>query len=313
MRLESGQAYRRSGSFCVGRWNILSDFLLPVAGHSLMPEEKKQISPEEKLLQLIQEGEQSEREARIVEEERLDEQAETIAVAAAPVELSEPPAEALVADSPALKLAEPELPMQEAAVSAAVEREELIGVQVAAATAEAHVPPPSSPVAQKQVDRRFGLTTLNRCLAVAVLVVICFAGFEVWSSVLSIQAAPPPPRGGVVLAPESDYDLPPIAEILKAWESHPIIHNVEQVDQVIVDVKPPDRGKQHGWMKFAQDSLDLIGMSDGEAIIVDKSKGKMFFLKVGGELEFRQQKLKLERIDADQVVLTDGKDKLMVK
>lgn len=168
-------------------------------------------------------------------------------------------------------------------------------------------------VARKQNGAKLGLATVNRCLAAAVLIIVCFAGWEVYSSADAIQGSRPVAIGSVVFDDTPDHDLPPISDILKAWETRPIMYNPEvSSPQPGPDPTPPCTRKT-GWVAFAEQNYDMIGSSGREAIVVDKESGKMFFLVVGDELEVKEYKITIAEISAEKVVLTDGKDKATVK
>jgi len=213
-----------------------------------------------------------------------------------------------------LKLAQPDEPAEP--VDGATP-ESLIGT----GSAEVMEPPdttgePAAPSTstRKQLPRKFGLMTVNRCLAVAVLIIICLAGFEVWSNARTIQVPDAPPAILIPDADDSDFNIPSLEALLKSFEAKPILGNPDDIDKgEDPRDKTPRPKPPAGAIKYARENLDLIGMSDGEAIIVDKKADKMFFLRVGGEMEVMSQKLTLEQIGVGKVQFTDGKESVTVE
>jgi len=161
--------------------------------------------------------------------------------------------------------------------------------------------------------RRPGVTILNRALTAAIVVIVCFAAFEVWSSVgvleLPAPRATPAPETNGTGAP---YELPAMEELLKWFEERAMVLDPNLVEES----EPPVVIKQQQaarWMKKVRESFDLIGISEGEAIVVNRETGELLFLKVGHTMTVEGQALTVEKIDAEQLYLTDGTQRVPVK
>lgn len=244
-----------------------------------------------------------------------DSQPEVAADEAATLDTS---AESAAPERPKLKLAQDEsaTPSPDA-VATEPEQAELIGAD--AATAAAPDSPVAVPTAPSGATRKhpvhgLGLTTINRCLAVVVLFIICLTAFEVWSSVGMTQLPAIPPLVMVDTWEEPEYQLPPLAELLKAFEARDIIVNPDLApvaeEEEVTMVR---RKTSAGWTKYVRENLDLIGLTGGEAIVMDNKQGEMLFLRLGQEVVIQEQKLKLESIGGEQIELFDGKDRVTVK
>lgn len=73
------------------------------------------------------------------------------------------------------------------------------------------------------------------------------------------------------------------------------------------------------WQMYAKDNLNMIGLSGSagapgrEAIVFDKKLNKMHILKVGNKMTLAQREVIVETIDAEDIVLSDGRQKITLK
>ena len=297
-----------------------------------MWEKPEQLSPEEKLLRVIQGDKPASPESAQEEPETVFEAPEehTLAtVAAAPVPAAdspkddEPRAESPVEERPKLKLAEEEKTPAAATVAAsgaaaapakAVKRGRKGKAKATAAVpAEEKEPAPLiSRKAGRPEGMELGIGTLNRCLVAVAIVMLCFTAIEIWANV----------RGDAGVAIRSAADLalpvasvaagsmPPIDAVLKSLASRPLFPVPFQPPPPNSSPPPPP----------PQENLVLLGMSrlpgsvDGmEAIIVDKVANKMHFLRIGQVLSVGQKDLKLEAIAKDHIIFSDGSEQVIVR
>ena len=267
-----------------------------------MPEQEDQLSPEEKLLQNMQ--------------GRDDE--------ASPKGASGAAGEG-VKGSGKLRLAKKPVPADESGQGESpAADDDLIGASPAAA-AVAEEPDEADKdetgtmaAAAKPMSHHFGIGTLNKLLAVAVLAIIGVAAFQVVSSVQAMQVPPAPPADLIEWGEEPEEDLPPLEELLKSFETRPILRGPEQVVQQQQPVNQPQQKPQlPAAVKHVKEHFDLIGLSTRnggrEAIVLDRKEGKMHFVRVGQDVSLKGQALNVVSIGADSVVLTDGEQKVTVK
>ena len=275
-----------------------------------MPEDE-QVSPEEKLLNVIQNGGDEE------------DPAETM-VSAAPAPdatlVSEEPEaeEAGVADTAVASASEADT------VVAAADKPKLRLAEQAPVAAFAEEPGDEPDVAELPMVRksqpvtRVNVTMVNRALVAVIAVILSFAAFEIWANVAGVIVPKLPPQEWVIEQDVDEEPLPSLADLLKAFEARPFLQDPKQIPQTEPD---PDRDPQPptvGWRKYAKDHLDLIGISragDGwEAIVSDrKENNKLYFLTVGMTIKVSEREITTQKIDGDQIILTDGKDTMTLK
>lgn len=275
-----------------------------------MAEEAKEqdLTPEEKLLNVIQEGDSEEPKAG--ESEAVGPAASSNATVAA----EQVPAEE-GAEKAKLKLAK-------AAGTEAASGDKATAPEGAAKDEKAAAAGviAAGPMAVSKGGRgtRFGIGTVNKCLVAVVLIMIGFAVYEIWAS---IQV---PGHEGVVLAGMPDMTwldqlpeeaLPPIEDVLKAFKENPIIgprKPARTVGSATVTPTPLDN--------YVKENLNLIGLSNvpgdadtPEAIIVDKKLEKMHFLRIGDKVSINKRELELVEVTAEYAELLDGETKIRVE
>lgn len=277
-----------------------------------MPNDQE-LSPEEKLLRVIQSGKaapaKSPRAAAVTP-------ASVSASVPAPPVAAAPPA----AEEKKLRLSKPpvgEMVLSDVVVDAAVRQPAVAAAMVPAVSAVPAAPvassSPASPVAPGKSLRgqRGALPRANRVLLVAVLLILVLIGIEI---VAGISGRPmPEARGGdIMLPPPPEHaEVPAEADVLKLFVDKPWFredpgHGPDPVNPVAAPAT----------------TLGLLGLSmlaDGvwEAIIVDKIVGKVHFLKLGDKMLAGEntavRELTVLRIERDHVVLTDGREEIVLK
>lgn len=156
-------------------------------------------------------------------------------------------------------------------------------------------------------ERPGALVIINRCLALAIMVVLAFTAFEVFSraGVPPVAVAPVPPRMEKRI---ERLETPDQESLVAKYLSRDIFRIPAQVGRD--DVPEENAGKV-----YVQRNLKLIGISpygegELEAIVVDVysvepgSKGKMLFLREGQGLPLADESLK----DVKAVLTSVGPD-----
>ena len=298
-----------------------------------MAENENEVTPEEKLLKVIQDGGEAEQEkvgegATIVPPSSAPEvTAEDIAAASPTKAAAEgagaevPAVEEEPAAKPKLKVAkqEPEEKaegQEEAEAGAKAEEKEPKGKGAGKKAASKPGLIEAGPVVTATVGKPsgFGISTVNKCLAAVVLIMIGFAVYEIWASIQIPQKDAPeitdvPAPGWMDSA--ADQSTIPIEDVLKAFKEKSIIGMKELAQPVAPGPKKPPPATS--LELYAKENLNLIGLSDDEAIVVDKKIDKMYFLKVGDKIKIDDRDLSLVEITSEQVTVTVGDREIRIE
>jgi len=284
------------------------------------PAEEQELSPEEKLLKVIQGGDSDEDKA----------------AGAEPAPEAAPGAEPPPAEKPKLKLAEepaPSPPEGEAAAEgeedkgeAAAEGEEDKGEEAkkgkkkgkkkgrkkdaagrkAAGTGSSAA---SGPGKRMPSEVGTGIRIANRFLLIVILVLLCLCGFEIWNGALATTEAPPPSDGATPSLTPDDFVLPDVALLRMAFRQKKIWDIGEEVTP-----GPGPRPTPTPPGPRVDKVMRLIGTSaprgappeDVTAVILDNRDSKMHFLKMGEKLPFNDHEFTVNKVALDHVVLTEG-------
>ena len=257
--------------------------------------EKKTLSPEEKLLKVIQEGDD--------------------AGVGNPVPVAPPPGrDPASGASPRIRLASPET------------RESVERPVIAPSQAVYEPPAPGAVPGKKVASGGRIIGTVNQVLVGVILIMLGLTVYEVWASITApslardtvlvrppeaVTIAEPPATNGLA---EPDWN---IEKTLAAYRKRPIFRSQGEVNQdetVRPPTKPPDETE-------GAESLDLIGLSGDaasgagvEAIIVNRSTHKMHVVGLGDRIVIGDSReLTVERIDSGEAILSDGENKITVK
>ncbi len=264
--------------------------------------EKEALSPEEKLLKVIQDG----------DEQQEDPAAESpeVATDAAATKTDQPP-EAETAEAPE--------PAGRTAKSAAA--------ATPAAATESSAPAVIKAPGGKSTST---LIMISRGLAAAVAVMLALSALEIWGAVRTLnqdQALP-------VIMPDTEEaaavhytpSLQPLPGLLNAITGKPFLRRPGQIETQVVRVDPqtpqppPPPPPPADWQKYAQNNLSLKGFSqllDGsdatEVIISDDKEQRMFFLRQGQTILLETVEVELTAVRNDNVTLSDGKTTYMLR
>lgn len=313
-----------------------------------MAPDDEQLSPEEKLLRVIQ-GSDSEGDAG-------EAPAEQTPAAPEPAAPADPAATSPARERPKLRVAEP-APASAPTAAEATPAESTGAAPAAAAKASGGAKPanaapadaaaPSAPaetrdkkgekprpmigtsppvaMTKRPHQRRVGLRTLNRCLTALVLLLILFTAYEIWAYMqVGGEAVDLPEENDTPKASPQLTDkagpLPNLAAVRQAFQDRPIIGFKEGPgpdETPIDDSTKPDVNQE---LERIKQGLDLIGTSllpgtrgRMEAIIVDRKNKKLHFLQVGLKVTFEEQELVVKEIGRDRVVLTAGSDEIIIE
>lgn len=302
-----------------------------------MPEKEAQLSPEEKLLKVIRDGGDDKLAAPSARPARPEIREETVVdLEAAEVEEAEENLTLGEQGSDAVPL--PHRPAMRAKLTLASNREHLIGdgpdepqeggAAFAAdgsaedgAEAEAATGPDSAGGAHarrqerrhKPVGSSSMIERVNGVLAALVLVVLAYAGVELWSNLTAgpskVELKAPPP--GAVSDPGAARPAPPDPDSFRAQLKDREFPGFSDA----VATNTIDNSGQN--QAVPPQSLVVLGIMQSaeqkEAIVLDKTINKMHFISPGDRITVNEKVLELKEIRADGCVFSDGSTFLEVK
>lgn len=268
------------------------------------------LSPEEKLLRVIQGGKKDVDDdvpeavspaaetisaAEPVETAAFEmhEADETLSVKAAAEERASPE-EMPAGAPPKLKLADQAdlgdevLDASEFPEAASEDKEQTVAVAVV----------PEELAKRKRFAPTYGINVANKVLAIAILVVLLLTGFEIWSQVKAGQTMTSPKMIEMEQR-VADAALPDLTTLLKAFRDRALFAVIERAEPIASPNRPDNVTK----------GLSLLGLSkndegDQEVILMD-DKTHMYFLREGDDFEANGTKLIVARIESESVVFRD--------
>jgi hypothetical protein len=279
---------------------------------------EEKLSPEEKLLRVIQGGKKDKSgdapEVAAAGVETISDEGANMTVSAGieehdgatvaggeAVEVSASAADRLASAPPRLKLADPIPSGGEDAISPESPESPAAG-QEDSETTVAVAAIPEDAVKRKRFSPTYGINVANKVLAIAILVVLLLTGFQIWSQVRASQ---------VVIVPEQieveqrlvDAALPDLKKLIDEFSRRALFEVIEKVEL----------GPVRGGPEAPARGLKLLGLSKNdegvqEAILMDKD-GNMKFLREGDELESNGTQLRVLRIESDSIVFVDDWDR----
>jgi hypothetical protein len=181
----------------------------------------------------------------------------------------------------------------------------------------------------------FDLSTVNRILGVAVILVLVLVGFEVWANVQRIRAGF---AGTADLQPDTEIDgqptqspesgegkgqeLPELDDMLNSFADKPMLQIYEPVqpgsgteDEDDDGERPSPRGR---FENYARKNLNLVALSTlptggREAMVVDKKGGKTYFLQPGKTAMIGEWDVEVSTIQSDRMVLKHRNREVVVQ
>lgn len=295
-----------------------------------MAQDEHDVSPEEKLLKVIQGEQPAQRKAETPDRE--------VAVAVEPA-TADAPAPAALVDEAAESGAAPDTPeavSEPAAAKAGVKPKLKPNARKAAAAkakpgkkASAKAKPVSATVyapvglapAKKQKEAGAFARLTTRGLGIAAALALMFAAAEIYGMISrglpgDAVAGGEWPMEGLT----GPRQLMPLDDLLALAVRHDIFG--------VPDAAPPptDPGpgptpqpRRSAWGEYARKNLRLIGLSargdehELEAIVVDQTNRKMYFLVAGETLPAGDQEVRVSAVRDDSLVLSDGRDEIIVR
>ena len=254
-------------------------------------EVKKEVTPEEKLLKVIQGTREKKAEAAPA----------VVAMQAAPAASAKDPAP--------LKLAKPAAAKPEAAPKAAAP----VSAGVAAPEAQGTKKPAAGgalPGLARSIRKHAvinGWRVTNRALAGAIILVLALISLEIRGGIVSVGMLGLSP----ITTPNIDVDA--------VREYTPATAPIGQLIK-IPGAKTDDAVKaaaQADWQVYARANMRYIGTSQVgsalEAIVNDKKTGKVHYLRAGAILPIEDRDISVAEVQGEAIILTDGEAKLPLK
>lgn len=278
-----------------------------------MADSEEKLSPEEKLLQVIQGGEQGPGDAP-----------EPPAEPEAPAE-SEPVAAEPEQPRPKLKLAKEEAPVEipaEPAAEEAAEDSDVPPTMASSVPELGNTPPETPPVApsssvpiaaplKKETTRRDGVRTVNRWLALAAVAIIALVAYELWANTKPgvAEAAGVP---YVDKAPTTEA-LPPLQEIQETF----LKRGIFDLPVTPVGMTNAIAGAANPVLE-ALKGFDMIGLSpvgdnEYEALVVDRASSKLHFVRKGQQIPVQKEKVEVADVRKDYVLFVYEEREIKVK
>ena len=288
---------------------------------------EQQLSPEEKLLKVIQSN------GEVKQQPTPEEKPLPAAQTAGAVPSAAPRPE------PSAKAAEPQKPAaggeKKAVTAVAPEEKPKLKVMKSGAAPDGKEPAkamigapasgvigaggPGASAAKGHPGRKLSMGVVNEGLAAAVILILALTGYEIWAAVRDsgIRSQKVEVRGQApkeVGAPVQAEDMLPLASLVDAWKEKDIFPGAggESAKRKDEKGRPTQPGPE------APGRLKLMGFSrasegESKAILWDTTENRMFILRTGEKILVGEQQLELVQIKDDQVVLSDGRESITVK
>ncbi|MBN2300971.1 MAG: hypothetical protein JXN60_00510 [Lentisphaerae bacterium] len=286
-----------------------------------MTEEKEEISPEEKLLKVIQGKPEPEKEQKVgsadVAPSALKEGEGSLPVVESVQAEGEKSAQTAAATKkPKLRLTKTDSAVgaDSKALEEPVSTAGLIGGSN-----------PVLAVSKRGIGVKFGISSVNRFLAAGIVIALAITGLEIWgflrnsAEAAQIEAVTEPMPFEADVSRSAQYSFP---EVLIWYEQHPILLDFKAEPQARSDDSEPrkSQGPRVGWEAYVRSNMKLMGVSRHpedeqatEAILADNKTKAMHFMKTDDSIFVSNQKVSLKRIDGALVVLTDGRNDVTIE
>jgi hypothetical protein len=160
----------------------------------------------------------------------------------------------------------------------------------------------------------------NRVLGVITFLMILLVAYECWSNLVAVRERekPGPDEPRILPAPAA-AELPPLDGLIAEFEKGIVIQHPEDGVGSAARTNSVGPVTLTGWRDYAQRNLDLIGMASSggpgarEAIVVDREKKQMHIVKPGDKLIVDGRQIEVVSVGEDEIDLTDGSVKLAIK
>jgi len=299
----------------------------------LMAENEQQLSPEEKLLKVIQEGGdeagdpagRSPSDADAPFNAESPDLAETMGVGVADVQGEEEPvvpSPEELSEKPRLKVARPASTEGADQVAAGVAG--VAGVAVAERPGAEEAAPVSRArsLLKKRPDPVQSISAVNKCLVVALLLLVVVTGVEIWGNVKTFGAERYD-EGILPVLGAGGADQPRPAPAATKLGSLDMVLKPFMARSLFDIPKKPGAGDGKPAPvpgPNISSQLTLIGLTNingdrhkAEAIVMDNKINKMHLLRIGDTVTVDGRVFTLEEIHPDHVVFTEGKNRITVE
>ncbi len=287
-----------------------------------------ELTPEEKLLQVIRDGDIEEvavsepavepEPSAVVEDIPIaTEASEELSVEEPPVTDEEPEVEeAEVAEY--VEVAKPELKLVKKSEESKGDSDSKPSVPVIAPNVSDVADNDSAVVEKSGSGSLISIGLVNKILAIVVVAMIGFAIYEIWHNIKYAtykSANNENIQFGSLVDQAPEDKLPPLNVVLTKSTASKLIG---AEDAAKADPKKKPSKQTTPVEDYVKKNLNLIGLSgDGsgnvEAIISDSKSGKMHFLVLGGTLRINDVDVKVAEITSEYIEFADGDKKIRIE
>lgn len=177
---------------------------------------------------------------------------------------------------------------------------------------------PEQPVVlkKKEAAAGSGIRTVNRMLAAGILVILGLSGLETFNAV---KARGVPVKTNPMQIPAVGEYLPDVTEVQKLFEKDiwwrpedAAAGEGQSLTQTITVSTTP-------WQEYMKKNMKLMGVSlkedraSSEAIIVDSGGNKMVFVRLGNTFLVEGVEVRLDDLEHDRARFSDGKSSVELK
>lgn len=177
----------------------------------------------------------------------------------------------------------------------------------------------------------FSPVVFIRTIAALIIVMLAFSAAEIWGAVQNAQSEKSfVVTGGTAQnafneAAFSPSELPALAPVLSSISENRFLRRpgeTVEIKTVVVENNraAPPPPPPADWQKYAKENLVLKGLSrllDGsntlEAIVNDENENRMHFLKTGQTILLENVEVEITAIKNDTIELSDGKARFILK
>lgn len=162
------------------------------------------------------------------------------------------------------------------------------------------------------------LAVVNRILRVVIVAMVGLCVWEVWAN-CSIEAMPGNPQlGSAASVATAPLSLESCSSLLASFEGKTLFVPIvaQEPEQTVTNVVKTSLSEVQ---QYVTRNLNLIGVSPGadgsfrEAILTDVQTKRNYFLKVGDKIAMKNWAIELKSVAADHAVFLCGKEEIQVQ
>ena len=295
--------------------------------------DEKQISPEEKLLKVIQGN--GGKSGTPTPEEKMLNAAKAPAGSAGSTQKTVEAGKSGAGPKPAEPQAKGQLKLKPTPVAAGKPEAKgkpeggVSGSAQGVGGPKAEAPAPV-PVAQAEIRKNSQGSSffqkINMALGFVVLLVIGLSGYEIYAGISTFDSIKKkiqiPSGDGGAISGATEVQLPDpydINAVLKSFVDRPwSLPDLEKPSEDGGGIVETIKIINVPWQTYAKENYKLMGFAGpdpatAEAIVSDKKENKLHFLAVGGRIDIMGAKINVAEVQKDYVLLSDGKGSLQIK